>query len=132
MSDASDFVETEIRDWLSQGTDPVTAFSNLYVSLHTADPGDTGTDEVGAGDYSRVSTTTGADWDTPASDQFDNANEITFGVATSNWGTVSHVGIWDASSGGNFLLGTALDASKSIDTDDEARFQAGNLSFTVA
>lgn len=133
MSDLTDYAETEIRDWMSQGTDPDTAPGNLYVALHTSDPGDSpdGSTEVGAGDYDRVSTTTGTDWNTPGSNDFQNANEISFGTATSNWGTVSHVSLWDAATGGNCLAAFALDSSKTIDTDDEATFAAGDLSFSI-
>lgn len=134
MTDFTDFVETEIRDWLSQGTDPIAAPTNLHVALHTSDPGDApdGTTEVSAGDYSRVSTSTPGDWNTPASNQFDNANEISFGTATSDWGTISHVSLWDgAATSDNALAAYGLDSNKTINTDDEAKFAAGDLSFSI-
>lgn len=134
MTDLTNYSETTVRDWMSQGTN-ATAPANLYVALHTSDPGETpdGSTEVSAGDYSRVSTTTGTDWDTPTNDVFENNGEITFGVATSDWGTVSHVSLWDGSgTGDNCLAAFALDTSKSINTDDEARFADGDLSFTIA
>lgn len=134
MSDLTDFAESTIRDWLSQGTSP-TAIDPIYVALHNSDPGDSpdGSTEVGAADYSRQSVSAGSGWNTPANGQFDNANEIAFGVATNNWGTVSHVSLWDGSAAtDNALAAFALNTSKAIDVDDEARFQSGDLSLTIA
>lgn len=134
MADFTNFTETEIRDWISQGTDTITAPTNLHVALHTSDPGENpdGSTEVSASDYSRAPTTTGTDWNTPTSDSFENASEISFGVATNNWGTVSHVSLWDGSATTDNCLATyALSSSKAINTDDEALFPAGDLSFSV-
>jgi len=133
MSDLTDYTETQFRDWMSQGTDPDTAPSSLYVGLHTSDPGDSpdGSTEVSATDYSRVQVTAGSGWGTPQNNTFENANEVSFGTATSSWGTVTHVSLWDGSSGGNCLAAFALNSQKSINTDDEATFPAGNLSFAL-
>jgi len=121
---------------MSQGTDMPTAPGNLYVGLHTSNPGNSpdGSTEVGASDYSRVSTTTGTDWNTTGTggpSGFENANELSFGEATNNWGTISHVSLWDSSSGGNALAAFALNSSKTIDSGDEAKFNAGDLSFDI-
>lgn len=133
MTDLTDFSEAQIRDWMSQGASP-TAIGTVYVALHTSDPGDApdGSTEVGAADYSRVGVSAGSGWDTPSAGQFDNASEVTFGVATNNWGTITHVSLWDASTGGNCLAAYGLNTNKTIDVDDEARFLAGDLSFTIS
>lgn len=134
MSDFTDYSEIEIRDWMSQGTNVDAAPGNIYVALHTSDPGDSpsGSTEVGAGDYSRVSTTAGTDWDTTLNPTgFDNTNTISFGQATSDWGTISHVSLWDAATGGNCLAAYALDSSVTINTDDTLEFNAGQLSFEI-
>lgn len=136
MSDFTDYTEQAIRDWFSQGTTMPAAPSTLYVALHTSDPGETpdGSTEVSAGDYARVGVTAGSGWNTITSgggSGFENASEVSFGEATNNWGTISHVSIWDASTGGNPLAAYAVSSSKAIDTGDEAVFPAGDLSFTV-
>jgi hypothetical protein len=56
---------------------------------------------------------------------------VAFGPATSDWGDVSHFTVWDAASGGNNLWNGDLDTTRTILTDDEARFAAGELSFTI-
>jgi hypothetical protein len=91
-----------------------TAKTNVYVKLHTGDPGSAGT--------SNASSVT----DRP---------EVTFAAASagslssnntpswSNWaGTngevVTHISVWDSSSAGNFLFSAALTASKTLNTGD--------------
>lgn len=136
MSDFTDYSETAIRDWMSQGTTMPAAPSDLYVALHTSDPGETpdGSTEVSAADYDRVGVTAGSGWSTITSgggSGFENASETSFGEATNNWGTISHISLWDAQTGGNCLASYAVGTSKPIDTGDEATFPAGDISFTI-
>jgi hypothetical protein len=56
---------------------------------------------------------------------------VEFPQATGSWGTVAYIGLRDASSGGNLLYHTALDASKTIATGDVFRISAGSLSVTL-
>lgn len=134
MSDFTDYVETNLRDWMTQGTDMPVAPGTLYVALHTSDPGESpdGSTEPADG-YSRVSTTAGTDWDTTLNPTgWDNANTITFPQATGDWGTITHVSIWDGSAGTDNCLATyALSTNKTINTDDTAEFAAGDLSFDI-
>lgn len=132
MSDFSNYTETQIIDWMSQGAAMPSAPGTVYVALHTGDPGDDGSaSEVGAADYAREGVTAGTGWNTPTTDTFENAAEISFGTAANNWGTISHVSLWDAATGGNCLAVGSLSAAKAVNVDDEATFAAGDLSFTV-
>lgn len=131
MSDFTDYLEQAIRDWMSQGTAFPAAPDPLTVELHTADPGESpdGTTEVSAGDYSAQTVAASTGWDSTTNPTgFDNTNEINFGQATSNWGTISHVAITD---GTNYLASFALDSSVTINTDDTFVFNAGDLSFEI-
>lgn len=136
MTDATDYLETNVRDWISQGTAMPSAPGTLYVALHTSDPGESpdGSTEVGASDYSRVGVTTGSGWNSSLNPtQFSNANTISFGQATSDWGTISHVSLWDGSTtSDNCLAAYALDSTVTINTDDTFEFASGNLDFEVA
>lgn len=69
-----------------------------HVSLHTADPGTSGTSEVTGGSpaYARKAAT----WAVGTVDGVVTVT-VTFDVPGSV--TVTHVGLWDALSGGNFL-----------------------------
>lgn len=138
MSEASDYVENQILDfYLNQGSGAggsITAPSNIYLGLHTADPTDAGSGaEVSGNGYARVEIT----------DKFDNASgtggslssnaDITgFTASGGNWGTVSHIGIWDASTSGNLLFHTALDSSATVNDGDSFQISSGNLTVTVA
>lgn len=104
--------------------------TTAYVSLHTADPGDSGASEISGGAYARQGPAAFANAGanpTVAS----NSAIITFPVATGDWGTVSHFGVWDAVSAGNFRGSGAVATPKAVGTGDTARFAAGALTITA-
>ena len=80
--------------------------TNAWISLHTADPGTTGTGEASGGSpaYARKQTT----WAGGASDGSTVGSEVAFDVPS---GTYTHVGIWSASTSGTFVGGFALSSS---------------------
>lgn len=100
----------------------------VYVSLHTADPTDTGANEITASGYVRKAATFGA----PSDGVSTTSADITFDQANTAWGTITHVGIWDADTSGNLYYHTQLDASKTIDTGDIFKIASGNLTVTLA
>lgn len=75
-----------------------------YVSLHTADPGATGTAEVSGGTpaYAR----TAASWGTATGGVRNLSPAIVFDVPAAT--TVSYFGLWSAASGGTFFGGDKL------------------------
>lgn len=77
-----------------------------YISLHTADPGSTGTNEATGGSYARQSLTWGS-----SSAGVTSASQVSFSV---NAGTYSHIGFWDAVSAGTYRGGNALAASQTL------------------
>lgn len=80
---------------------------SLYVSLHTGDPGEAGsqtTSECAYGSYARVAVArSGAGW-TVSSNSVSPAATITFPEATSGTETATHFGIGTDSSGAGVLL----------------------------
>jgi len=56
---------------------------------------------------------------------------VEFAAATGNWGTITHVALFDAVSGGNFLGSAALTEPKIIVIDKIARFPAGAIEVTL-
>jgi hypothetical protein len=149
MAGLSDYLEQGLLNLLFRATS-FTALAATYVSLHTADPGDTGTSEVvdGAGanewnGYARpLVETDGATqpyWTAPAVTgagyECHNDSEVSFGTAsiTSGQVDVTHVGLWDALTSGNFLMGGSLAASKTIQNGDPVKFaNAGDLQVTFS
>lgn len=101
----------------------------VFVSLHTGDPGTTGASEVTGGSYARESAAFTQTGDNPTTAS--NNGVIQFTQATALWGDVSHFGIWDAVSGGNFLAGAAVDVTKEVDVGDIARWEIGTLDVTA-
>ena len=106
-----------------------TAPTTVYVALYTTDPtdADTGT-EVSGGSYARTAVTFAA----PSNGVTTNSADVTFPTCTASWGTVTHIGLRDASTSGNLLYHTPLDASKTIDLGDIFKITTGNLSVTLA
>lgn len=144
MSAMSDYLENKMIDQLFRGqTAPTT--STLYVALLTAAPSDSGGGtEVSGGAYARVAVTSSlANWagtqsagSTTASSgtggQTSNNIAITFPTPSATWGTATHFGIYDASTGGNLLFHGALSIAKTINESDTVTFPVGTLSVTFA
>jgi len=128
MAEMSNFLENELYDHVLRNA-AYTSPSSLYVSLHTADPTDDGSGtEVSGGSYARTAVTMGA----PANGSGTNSADVQFPQATGNWGSVSHIAIWDASSAGNMLFHTPLDTTKNITTGDVFKIASGSLTVTFA
>jgi hypothetical protein len=81
--------------------------TNLYVSLHTDDPGEAGdqtTNECAYTSYARVAVArSGAGW-TVTNNSVSPAAEISFPAATGGTETATHWGVGTASSGAGKLL----------------------------
>lgn len=144
MSAMSNFLENALVDQLFRGQSAPTT-STLYVGLLTAAPNDAGGGtEVSGGSYARVAVTSSlANWagtqaaaSTTASSgtggQTSNNAAITFPTPSASWGTVTHFGIYDASSGGNLLFYGQLTIAKTINEADTVTFPAASLSVTFA
>lgn len=111
---------------------------SLYISLHTADPGEAGnqsTNEVTTGEYNtyaRVAVArSGAGW-TVTNDQATNAATISFAASTGGTGaTVTHYGIGTDSSGaGKLLYSSTISPNKSITSGDTPSISAGAIVVT--
>ena len=80
--------------------------TNVYVSLHTSDPGETGTQstsECNYGSYARVAVArSGSGW-TVTANSVSPASAINFPEATSGTNTATHFGIGSLSSGSGVL-----------------------------
>jgi hypothetical protein len=106
-----------------------TSPTTVYLSLHSADPGLTGANELAvANGYARSATA----FDAAASRATANTAAEVFTNTGSAWSAATHWGLWDASSAGNFLWGGALDASKTIGASDTGTVAAGALDLSFA
>lgn len=86
--------------------------TNLYVSLHTADPGETGnqsTSEISYTSYARVAVArSSSGWTSSTAGSTSPVASITFPAGTGGSGTASYFGVGSASSstGNLYLSGT--------------------------
>lgn len=111
--------------------DSTTPATNLYVSLHTSDPGETGdqtTNESAYTSYARVAVArTSGGW-TVSGNTVTNTAAITFPEATGGSSTVTHFAVGTASSStGKILYSGALSASLAVSTGIAPEFAAGEL-----
>ena len=122
----SNTFETDVLEWLFTDTS-VTRPTAWYIGLFTTDPTDAGTGtEVSGGSYVREAATFSVAGDTATT-----TAAIEFPTATASWGTITHIGVYDASTAGNLIAHAALTASKTINTDDVFRIPAGDLDITI-
>lgn len=107
----------------------------FYVSLHTANPSDTGsqnTSEAAYGSYARVSVARSTSGWTVASGVADNDAAITFPAAASGSETETHFGVGsDSSSAGNLFLWGALTSSLAVSSGITPAFAIGALDVTL-
>lgn len=122
----SNYLENKVLGHVFSGA-AYTAPTTKYLALFTAAPGEAGGGtEVSGTSYARQTvafTTTG--------DTSSNSAAVEFPTAGSSWGTVTYVGVFDASTAGNLLCYAALTASKTIDSGDVFRIPAGDLDITL-
>jgi hypothetical protein len=127
MAEFTDFLENKIIDHMLRAqsyTPPAT----VYVGLFTAAPSDAGGGTVvSGGSYARQAVTLAA----ASGGASSNSADVTFPQATGDWGTITHLALFDALTAGNMLMWTPLDASKDIDTGDTFVVEAGDLDVTV-
>lgn len=117
-----------------------------YVALFTSDPTETGAagTEVSGGSYARVAVTaslanfagTQSAGSTSASSgtggTTSNNGAVTFPAPSANWGSVTHIALMDASSGGNAWIYGPLTTPKTVNNGDPApSFAAAALSFQI-
>ena len=131
MSSFSDYAENLTLKYLFT-TDAVTRPTAWYVGLFTAAPSDSGGGtEVSGSAYARTATGTMTVSGTSPTN-CTNSAAIEFAAASGgNWGTITHVAIFDASSGGNMLGWAALTTSRTINDGDILRVPAGDLDITL-
>lgn len=126
----SDYTESQVLNHLF-GSTTFTKPANRYLALFTVAPSDAGGGtEVTGGSYARISAgnlTVSGTAPTVAT----NGTALEFATATAGWGPITHVGIFDALSGGNLLAWAPLTTSRTVNSGDVFRFPAGDLDITL-
>lgn len=128
MSQMSNYLENELLDH-TLGTGSFTMPATVYLAIYTSNPTDanSGTEVTGAG-YARQAITFGAASGGAAT----NSSQETFTASGGNFGTVTHIGLLDASTAGNLLVYGALTSSRTINDGESLIFEVGSITVTFA
>jgi len=124
----SNTFETHTLNYLFTTTS-VTRPTAWYIALFTSNPAEdaSGTEVSTSGTaYARQSATF-----TVSGNEATNSAAIEFPTATASYGTVTHIGVFDAASAGNLIAYAALTTSKAIDTGDVLRINSAELDVTL-
>lgn len=108
--------------------------TDLYVSLHTADPGEGGSQTTNEANYTSYARATvarsGSGW-TVSGNQVENTALIQFPQCTGGSNVITHVAVGTASLGaGQVLYSGALNSSLSVSSGIQPQFAAGALTLT--
>lgn len=101
--------------------------ASLFLSIHTADPGTTGANEYTAYTGTRPTIT----FATEASGSITTNSQQDFPAMGAT--TITHYGLWSATSGGTFQFGRPLDAARTTDSSGQLlRFPAAAITIPLS
>lgn len=129
MSEASDYLENALFNHTLRSvgfTSPATIRAALFTSAGSTAELEAGTltNEVVGNAYARQAITFSA----PSGGSGSNSGAVTYPQATpGNWGTIRFTAIMDATSAGNVLIYTQLDADVTINNGNVFQFNAGGF-----
>jgi hypothetical protein len=140
MSQATDYLEEKILDAMATlgsfdfASGTVTSGSGGYIGLFTSAPSDSaaGTEVSASGTaYTRIQIGSAGQgsFNAASGGEIDNDAEFRWADALADWGTITHVGLFDASTGGNLLVYGQLQSSVVIELGDIFKVPANG--FTI-
>jgi len=126
----TNFLETEILDHVFAGaaySAPGTHYLALFTAVSNGETGSVTEVSTSGTAYARVAVSF-----TTSGDTTSNSGAVEYATATGGgFGTVTHVGVYDASTSGNLMCYATLTASKAIAAGDVFRVPAGDLDITL-
>ena len=136
----SQYFATKILSWVKSTTFP-SAPTNVYVTLHTGDPGTAGTTNdvtstiTGSGNRTQVASSAFSSVGAATGGGFEITNTGVVQITTSAQNTsalnLTHFGIWDAQTGGNFLASGSLTSNVDVQQGDTVQFNIGAMAIKV-
>jgi hypothetical protein len=129
MAGMTSFLQKKLLDhFLSIAS--YTAPAAVYVSLHTAAPGEAGSHatEIGASGYARQSILAKMSATDATTGISTSTATLTFGPAGADWGTINYLGLEDASTTGNMCMWGAPTTAKTVPNGESFQLIAGQLS----
>jgi len=100
--------------------------TNVYISLHTADPGLTGANEEAGGWYARKV----AAWAAATTSGVATNAALTWDAVTGSIATITHIGMWDAITTGNFLWSKDV-TDLAYQIGEQPIIGSGNITVTI-
>ena len=136
MVGKSDYLEDKINDHILTATGYTSPNATLYLALFTADPTDANItanevdDVVDDTAYARQSIAFAASSSSAsASNTAQTYGAVVYGSGAAAY-TITHFGIYDASTSGNLLYSDALPSSTLMSTGEIASFASGAITVT--
>ena len=138
MAAFSDYLEDQITGWINGSAFASTLTGGTWVQLYTANPTDAG---LHTGAYLARVNVPASGWTrgTGGAGTLTNTSTITITTSAASAATVTHFGVFDVvtAGAGNLLFHGTLGTSgspvtKSVAIGDEVKFNAGQLTLTVA
>ena len=131
MSQATDHMESLVLTGLLNGTSITLSNAKPYIGLLTSAPTDSGGGtELSGGAYSRVQVGSAGQGDFNVVDgSATNDAEFKWEDATSDWGNVTHIAVYDSSTAGNMLIYGTLNSPVNVTNGDI--FKIPSAGFTI-
>lgn len=129
MAGLSTYAAEALLNWI-KGTAMPTAPAGVYVALYNGDPGNDGT---GGTDVTADVNSAGrqtVSFGVVDDKNIANDSDVEFGNSESAV-NITHFGLWDAATSGNFLGGNSLDTSRSVAVGDPVTFLTGDLDVDI-
>lgn len=136
----SQYLADKILTWV-KGVSFPTALNNVYISIHTGNPGVNGTENdatlsvTGTATRTVVATSAFSAAGNAAGGgrEITNSNvvQITTNAANGATVTLTHFGVWDAATSGNFLASGELTTPVGVQQGDTVQFNVGAMAIRV-
>lgn len=104
------------------------AYAALWISLHSADPGTDGSNELSGSGYGRWAATFG---DAAADKAISNTAVADSPIASGDWTEVTHLGLWTLETGGTFVWGKQLTSARTVRTGKLFRVAVGGITLAI-
>lgn len=129
MTAKSDWLENAVLNFFLRGNpgSAVVAPTATYLALYKSNPNEDNTgSEVSGGNYARQQ----IDFTAPTDGVVSNPALIQFPVATATWGTITHIGVLDAATGGHLLYFGAMTPNHTVNAGGRMEFPVGSVQVT--
>ena len=136
----SQYFATQILNWVKSSPFP-TAPTEVYISLHTTDPGTAGTSGdvtntiTGSTNRTQILSTAFGAIAGASGGGFEEKNtgvvQLTTAASNTSAITVTHFGVWDSVTSGNFLASGELTSSVDVELGDTVQFNIDALAIRV-